>query len=140
QDGDEDPAHATIGGTVAYMAPEHLRALIGRTPALIRQVDARSDIYSLGMVLAEILTGHHPFQQSGSYSAVPLQIEAMALERSRAEASVRGERPDLSWGLESIARRCLAPDPARRYQRADHVAEDLRRLLEDRPLKYAPEL
>src|SRR5262249_49535188 len=50
QDGDEDPAHATIGGTVAYMAPEHLRALIGRTPALIRQVDARSDIYSLGMV------------------------------------------------------------------------------------------
>jgi serine/threonine protein kinase/Tfp pilus assembly protein PilF len=140
QGGQEDPAHATIGGTVAYMAPEHLRALVGRTPALIRQVDARSDIYSLGMVLAEVLTGHRPFQQSGSYSAVPLQIEAMALERSRAAASVRRERPDLSWGLESIARMCLAPDPARRYQRSDHLAEDLRRLLEDRPLKYAPEL
>ena len=140
QDGDEDAAHATIGGTVAYMAPEHLRALVGRTPALIRQVDRRSDIYSLGMVLAEMLTGHRPFEQSGSYSALPLQIEAMAVERSKAVPSVRRERPDISWGLESIARKCLAPDPARRYQQADHLADDLRRLLDDRPLKHAPEL
>jgi eukaryotic-like serine/threonine-protein kinase len=139
QSGD-DPAHATIGGTIAYMAPEHLRALVGRTPALIRQVDHRSDLYSLGMVLAEMLTGHRPFAQSGSYSAIPLQIEAMALERSRAVASVRRDRPDLSWGLESIARKCLAADPQARYQRADHLADDLRRLLDDRPLKHAPEL
>ena len=122
------------------MAPEHLRALVGRTPALIRQVDRRSDIYSLGMVLAEMLTGHRPFEQSGSYSALPLQIEAMALERSKSVPSLRRDRPDISWGLESIVRKCLAPDPARRYQRADHLADDLRRLLEDRPLKHAPEL
>jgi serine/threonine protein kinase/Tfp pilus assembly protein PilF len=140
QGGGEDPAHATIGGTVAYMAPEHLRALVDRTPASIRQVDHRSDIYSLGMVLAEMLTGHRPFEQSGSYSAVPLQIEAMAVERSKAVPSVRRDRPDLSWGLESIARKCLAAEPAGRYQRADHLADDLRRLLEDRPLKHAPEL
>ncbi len=68
---DEDATHATIGGTVAYMSPEHLRALLGRTPALIRQVDRRSDIYSLGMVLAEMLTGRRPFEQSGSYSVLP---------------------------------------------------------------------
>ena len=136
----EDVAHATIGGTVAYMAPEHLRALVGRTPALIRQVDRRSDIYSLGMVLAEMVTGRLPFEQSGSYSALPLQIEAMAVERSKSVLSIRQERPDISWGLESVARTCLAPDPARRYQQADHLADDLRRLLEDRPLKYAPEL
>ena len=90
---DEDPAHATIGGTVAYMAPEHLRALAGRTPALIRQVDRRSDIYSLGIVLAEMLTGHRPFEQSGSYSALPLQIEAMALERSKSVPSLRQATP-----------------------------------------------
>jgi serine/threonine protein kinase/predicted Zn-dependent protease len=136
----EDPAHATIGGTIAYMAPEHLRALVGRTPNLIRQADNRSDIYSLGMVLAEMLTGHRPFDQSGSYSALPLQIEAMALERSKAVPSIRRERPDLSWGLESIVRKCLAADPSQRYQQADHLADDLRRLLEDRPLKHAPEL
>ncbi len=137
---DEDPAHAMIGGTVVYMAPEHLRALVGRTPTLTSQVDRRSDIYSLGMVLAEVITGHRPYDQSGSYSALPLQIEAMAVERSQAVPSLRQERADISWGLESIARKCLAPDPARRYQQADHLAEDLRRLLEDRPLKHAPEL
>ena len=100
---DEDPAHATIGGTVAYMSAEHLRALISRTPALIQQVDRRSDIYSLGMVLAEMLIGRRPFEQSGSYSALAVQIEAMALERSKSVPSVRRDRPDISWGLESIA-------------------------------------
>ncbi len=120
---DEDPAHAAIGGTVAYMAPEHLRALVGRTPALIRQVDRRSDIYSLGIVLVEMLTGHHPFDQSGSYGALPRQIEAMARERSQSVPSLRQERSDLSWGLESIVRKCLAPDPGRRYQQADHLAD-----------------
>jgi eukaryotic-like serine/threonine-protein kinase len=137
---DEDPAHATIGGTVAYMAPEHLRALVGTTPALIRQVDRRSDIYSLGILLAEMLTGRRPFDQSGSYSALPVKIEAMAIERSNSVPSIREERTDISWGLESIARKCLAPEPARRYQQAGHLADDLRRLLEDRPLKHAPEL
>ena len=87
-----------------------------------------------------MLTGQSPFDQSASYSAIPLQIEAMAVERSRTWPSVQGGRPDIPWGLESIVRKCLAPDPAQRYQRADHLAEDLRRFLDDRPLKYAPEL
>ncbi|HEV3445834.1 MAG TPA: tetratricopeptide repeat protein, partial [Gemmataceae bacterium] len=47
---------------------------------------------------------------------------------------------DVPWSLESIARKCLAPNPADRYQHAEQVAEDLRRYLEDRPLRYAPEL
>jgi serine/threonine protein kinase/Tfp pilus assembly protein PilF len=140
QDQDFDPAQATLGGTVAYMAPEHLRALAGRSAALVRKVDQRSDIYSLGMVLAEMLTGQSPFDQSASYSALPLQIEAMAVERGRLWPSVRQQRPDIPWGIESIVRKCLAPDPSVRYQQADHLAEDLRRFLDDRPLRYAPEL
>ena len=131
---------ATLGGTIAYMAPEHLHAIVAPTPEPIRQVDQRSDIYSLGMVLAEMLTGHGPFEQSASYSAFPLQIEAMAVERSKAGALVRAARPDVPWGLESIVRKCLDPDPARRYQQAEHLAEDLRRFLDDRPLRHAPEL
>jgi serine/threonine protein kinase/Tfp pilus assembly protein PilF len=131
---------ATLGGTVAYMAPEHLRALAGRDPALARLVDERADIYGLGMVLYEMLTGRRPFDQSGSYSPMPALIEAMAVERGRAAPSLRERRPDVSWTLESIARQCLAPDPAQRYQRADHLAEDLRCYLEDRRLRYAPEL
>jgi serine/threonine protein kinase/Tfp pilus assembly protein PilF len=131
---------ATLGGTVAYMAPEHLRALAGREPNLVRQVDQRADIYGLGMVLYEMLNGARPFDQSGSYSPMPALIEAMAVERGRETPSLRARRLDIPWSLESIGRKCLAPNPAHRYQHAAEFAEDLRRFLEDRPLRYAPEL
>jgi tetratricopeptide (TPR) repeat protein len=135
-----DGAAVMLGGTVAYMAPEHLRAMVRRDPAQARQVDHRADIYSLGMVLFEILTGQGPFDQSGSYAPLPALIEAMAVERGRGAPSVRQRRPDVPWGLESVVRKCLAPDPARRYQQAEQLAEDLRRLLGDMPLRHAPEL
>jgi serine/threonine protein kinase/Tfp pilus assembly protein PilF len=135
-----DLAHASIGGTIAYMAPEHLRAILQPTPEQVRLVDHRSDIYSLGMGIAEMLTGQNPFAQSASYSAFPLQIEAMVLERSKQVSSVRATRAEVPWGLESVVRKCLDPDPAQRYQQADQLAEDLRRLLDDRPLRYPSEL
>jgi serine/threonine protein kinase/tetratricopeptide (TPR) repeat protein len=138
--GPEAKAEATLGGTVAYMSPEHLRALANPSPAAARAVDHRSDIYSLGMVLFELLTGQSPFDQSASYSILPVMIEAMAVERSQAAPSVRKHQPHVPWSLESITRKCLAPDPAQRYQQAEHLAEDLICFLEDRPLKHAPEL
>jgi serine/threonine protein kinase/Flp pilus assembly protein TadD len=129
-----------LGGTVAYMAPEHLRAMAARDPALARKVDHRSDIYSLGMVLYEMLVGHKPFDQSASYAPMPALIEAMAVERAQTIPSVREYRLDVPWGLESIVRKCLDPDPDKRYQQADQLADDLRALLADRPLQHAPEL
>ncbi len=135
-----DPAQAMLGGTVAYAAPEHLHALMDCTPEMIRQVDRRSDLYSLGLVLAEMLTGERIFEQAGSYSAQTTQLEAMAIERGKRPPSLRLVRQDIPWSLESISRKCLDPDPLRRYQQGDHLAEDLRRFLEDRPLAYAPEL
>jgi hypothetical protein len=132
-----DPLQATLGGTVAYMAPEHLRALLD--PQLAETVDCRSEVYSLGMVLSEIITGRSPFEQRGSYSVLPVEIEAMAAERSHVTPSLRQLRPEVPWSLESIACTCLSPDPARRYQQAEHLADDLRRFLEDRPLRHAPE-
>ncbi len=133
-------AEGPLGGTIAYMAPEHLRALSGRSPQLARQVDHRSDLYALGMVLFEVVTGHNPFDQKASYSPLPILVEAMAVERSRAVPSLKHFRPDAPWGLESIVRKCLQPEPEKRYQKAEHLAEDLRRLLDDRPLRHAPEL
>lgn len=133
-------AGATLGGTVGYMAPEHLRALAAPSPAAQAQVDHRSDIYSLGMVFFEMLTGRSPFDQSASYSILPIMIEAMALERSRVLPSARRHRFDVPWSLESIIRKCLAPHPAQRYQQAEHLAEDLQRFLDHRPLRHAPEL
>jgi serine/threonine protein kinase/tetratricopeptide (TPR) repeat protein len=133
-------ATAAIGGTVAYMSPEHLQALASRDPALVRQVARPADIYSLGMVLYEMLAGCSPFDHSGSYSVLPLLIQTMAVERSCTRPSLRQHRSDVPWSLDSIGRKCLDPDPSKRYQRAEHLAEDLRCFLDDRPLKYAPEL
>src|SRR5205814_339332 len=90
-------ARITVGGTIAYMSPEHLRALAARDPMLGRQVDGRSDIYSLGMVLFEMLAGESPFDLSASYAPLPALIEAMAVERSRIVPSLRKKRSDVPW-------------------------------------------
>jgi serine/threonine protein kinase/tetratricopeptide (TPR) repeat protein len=137
---DQAQVAAALGGTVAYMAPEHLQALATRDPELARRLDHRTDIYSLGMVLYEMLTGSSPFEQSASYSVLPVLIQSLSVERSCTWPSLRKKRTDIPWSLESIGRKCLAPDPAQRYQLAEHLAEDLRCFLEDRPLKHAPEL
>jgi serine/threonine protein kinase/Flp pilus assembly protein TadD len=158
----DDSAHAALGGTVAYMAPEHLRAIASRDPELSRLVGRPADVYSLGMVLYEMLTGRSPFDQSASYHPLPALIESMAEERGRCVPSLltaargrltaigrrskadsprpMGTRPDAPWSLESIVRKCLAPDQTKRYQQAEHLAEDLRRFLGDLPLRHAPEL
>jgi serine/threonine protein kinase/Flp pilus assembly protein TadD len=133
-------AKAMLGGTVAYMSPEHLRAMADHEAAGARGADHRADIYSLGMVLYEMLAGARPFQQTGSYSAARTEMLAMAQERSLSVPSLRQKRPDAAWSLESVVRHCLATDPARRYQTAEQLAEDLRRVLADLPLRYAPEL
>jgi serine/threonine protein kinase len=61
-----------LGGTINYMAPEHLHSLAARDPVVARQVDHRADIYSLGMVLFEMLVGKGPFAESASYTPLPL--------------------------------------------------------------------
>ncbi|WP_406698946.1 protein kinase [Singulisphaera sp. Ch08] len=139
-DATSDADHALLGGTVAYAAPEHLLALALGSLDQFQAVDRRSDIYSLGLVLVESLSGERPFTHNGSYSVPVSQLEAMASDRSKKVPSIRQVRSDVAWSLESIGRRCLDPDPAKRYQHASHLAEDLHQFLEDRPLKYAPEL
>jgi serine/threonine protein kinase/Tfp pilus assembly protein PilF len=137
--GPGDPGRALVGGTVAYAAPEHLQALLSTTANEVAQVDGRSDVYALGMVLFEMLAGGRPFRQQGSYSVLPEQLVGMAAERAAARPSVRSQRPDVPWSLDSVVRKCLEPDPGKRYQQAGHLAEDLRRFVDDRPLRYAAE-
>jgi eukaryotic-like serine/threonine-protein kinase len=139
-DASQESAHAVLGGTIAYMAPEHLRAMTTGNAVLVRRVDQRADIYSLGMVLFEMLCGSSPFEQSGSYTPLPILVEAMAVERETRAPSLRKVRPGTPWTLESIIRRCLDPDLTSRYQHAEQLADDLRCFLEDRPLRHAPEL
>jgi serine/threonine protein kinase/tetratricopeptide (TPR) repeat protein len=136
----DSQTHATLGGTVAYMAPEHLRALIDRDLTRASKVDQRSDLYSLGMVLFEMLAGRSPFKQTASYSPLRELVEVLATERSNVTPSLRKAGVVVPWSLESIVRKALAPNPTQRYQSAEDFAEDLRRYLVDQPLRTAPEL
>lgn len=136
----EDPGSGSFGGTIAYMSPEALRAMLTRKTEDIGKVDHRSDIYSLGMVFVEFLAGNVAAINHGSYSMLPASIENLIRQRSEKSPSLREIRKDASWGLESIVRKILAPDPKNRYQRSENLAEDLRRYAADLPLKFAPEI
>ena len=121
-------AAGRVGGTLPYMAPEHLTAYQGQ-PA---DVDARSDIYALGVILYELLTGRHPFGKQ------PLALDRMIRDRTRLPPPARTLNRGVTPAVDSILRRCLAPNPARRYQTAAELQEDLDRQRQHRPLRHAP--
>jgi eukaryotic-like serine/threonine-protein kinase len=111
-------------GTPGYMSPEQAR---GETTGL----DRRSDVFSLGAVLYEVLTGTPPF---ASDSAVD------SLVRVLAEDPVPPSRraPELPRDLETVVLRCLEKEPDCRYPTARDLAEDLERFLADRPVAARP--
>jgi serine/threonine protein kinase/Tfp pilus assembly protein PilF len=127
------PLGAAIGGTVPYMAPEHLEAFEGR-PA---PVDQRSDLYSLGIILYELLTLQHPFPTPDGQAEGDLG--KLLLGRKQSPAPMQRANPAVSPATEAIVRRCLAPDPGQRYQSARELQQDLQCQLEQRPLRYTPE-
>jgi serine/threonine protein kinase/tetratricopeptide (TPR) repeat protein len=135
----EEGDRAMVGGTLPYMAPEHLDAFNpnGSTPP--EAVDERSDIYALGLILFEMIAGEHPFPEPPPGRPFLEILRVMTAERRGPAPSPREFNPDVPRGLDAIIRKCLDPDPARRHARAGDLAEDLRRFLDDRPLKYTPE-
>jgi serine/threonine protein kinase/tetratricopeptide (TPR) repeat protein len=129
---------ATLGGTLPYMSPEHLEAFEARDARLARGVDERSDLYALGLILFEMVAGVHAFPEPPA--GLPLQdVARFMISQRRRAPSLRAAAPRVPWSLDAIVAKCLAPDPDRRYARARDLAEDLRRFLEDLPLKFAPE-
>jgi serine/threonine protein kinase len=114
-----------FGGTLSYMAPEHLEAFNPDGSTCRESVDARSDVYSLGVVLFELLTGKRPFAGTAERGADVARLEALTAERSQGAPSPRRERPDLPAVLDRVVRRCLDPNPLRRYQRAGELADVL---------------
>jgi serine/threonine protein kinase len=102
----------TAVGTLPYMAPEQLGEGLG-------PVDHRADLYALGVVLYELLTGRRPFQ-----AAATIELrEKLLREDPPPPRSIELEVPE---GLERVCLRCLAKRPEDRYQKADDVARDLR--------------
>ncbi|MBA2301126.1 MAG: protein kinase [Acidobacteria bacterium] len=99
----------TVMGTAAYMSPEQAEG---------HPVDSRSDIFSFGAVLYEMLAGRRPF---GGSSPAGL-ISAILRDEP---PPIRTTRPDAPMGVEAILRRTLAKDPAARYPHADTLHADL---------------
>ena len=111
-------------GTVNYMSPEQLEA---------RQVDNRSDIYSLGLVLYELTTGTNPFVGSTLPSTI---ANILKLD----PPSIPDHNPQVPAELDRILQKCLRKDPEERYQSARELLVDLVRLRKDSssPGAHAP--
>ncbi len=128
-------AEAAIhGGTLPYMAPEQIEAFLN--PDLWGQVGARADIYSLGLVLRELLTGQAPDLPAQELSP-PRALRVLLDRRPLLDVSVRRANPAIPYALEAIVARCLKFAPADRYPDAAALAEDLDRFLRQRPLRHA---
>ena len=129
-----EPAQV-VGGTLAYMAPEHIEALLGGGPD---RVDRRSDLYALGMVLREALTSRSA--PVSSREAIGLAgLRRVLEERQAGLARLREEKPEVPPALDAVISRCLAPDPSSRYAAAADLADDLQAVADDGPLRHAVE-
>src|SRR3954466_14736362 len=96
-------------GSPAYMSPEQIRDEV---------VDQRTDLYSLGVVMYQLLSGTLPYRGSNKFSII-FQITQYE------PPPPSSHRPEVSEALDRIVRRAMQKDPAQRYQSGDQLAEDL---------------
>ena len=116
-----------LGGTPPYMSPEQtLCFLRGENAA---EVDERSDIYALGVMLHEMLCGKRPFRGEDQGSLTSTVLREQFAQQQEASIDTLWHEYGVNRRLAGIVRRCVAPDPADRYASADGLAAALRREL-----------
>ena len=122
----DDQRHTMTGwilGTPTSMAPEQVE------PG--REVTVATDVYGLGCVLYELLTGEPPFPSKDL-------VEVFRQIREDPPTGIRSLRPEVHRDLETICLTCLAKDPTRRYDSALALSEDLERWLASKPIRARP--
>lgn len=110
-----------FAGSLPWASPEQVSGSVS-------EIDVRTDIYSVGVMLHHALTGEFPYDVSGS---IRQTLNAIAESEP---APVRSVRPGLGRDLETVILTCLAKDQAKRYQSASALAEDLRRVIAGEPI------
>ncbi|MEX2202723.1 MAG: Stk1 family PASTA domain-containing Ser/Thr kinase [Actinomycetota bacterium] len=113
---------AAVLGTASYLSPEQAQG---------QPVDGRSDLYSLGCVLFEMVTGRPPFLGDSPVAVASKHVLEQATPPSRLN-------PDVSPDLDAVILRALAKNPANRYQTAEEFREDLERVRRGQPVNATP--
>jgi WD40 repeat protein/serine/threonine protein kinase/tetratricopeptide (TPR) repeat protein len=113
-----------IIGTPSYMAPEQAE---GRAHA----IGPATDVYGLGAIFYEMLTGRPPFESESSLTTIRQLLAEDPLRPSQLHLKLPSD-------LETICLKCLEKDPARRYHNAEALAADLERFLSDQPIEARP--